>query len=396
MPFYFLLFLVGTETFLISPILPEIAQTFSISITKATHITTSYVLVYAFLSPFLGIISDKINRHAFFVIGSILFFSANLIASFAFNINVLICARAMTGLAAAMLGPSTWAWIGDTTSPKTLGKAMGYGMAAFSFGQIIGVPLGGIITSYWGWSFTFSSIAYATLPFFVSLSFLDKKYFYKRMNGEETKTLNYNIKEVFEVFGQKNIFIAVIITLFWAAANLGTYAYLGAFLKSKFYINTEKLSLIGFMVGGGSFIGSLMGGRLIDILHARKKQLKFSEALLLGFWSLFLGIFVLISTQLNSFAFTLVTISFWFIASGAFVTTQQTLLTSIAAKTRALVLAWNNSFMYAGTALGIWLIGFFLSDINLGFIAFLLSLPAFIFSILIFLKNKEKPLGKLY
>lgn len=51
---YLLLFLIGAETFLISPLLPTITAALQTDVTTAANATTAYVLVYAIASPFLG------------------------------------------------------------------------------------------------------------------------------------------------------------------------------------------------------------------------------------------------------------------------------------------------------------------------------------------------------
>ena len=56
---FLLLFLFGTETFIVSPLLPTISGDIGVSETAAAQSVTAYVLVYAVTAPFLGLLSDR-------------------------------------------------------------------------------------------------------------------------------------------------------------------------------------------------------------------------------------------------------------------------------------------------------------------------------------------------
>ncbi|MCH7479598.1 MAG: MFS transporter [SAR324 cluster bacterium] len=54
---------------------------------------------------------------------------------------------------------------------------------------------------------------------------------------------------------------------------------------------------------------------------------------------------------------SMVALTMWFVASGAFATTQQILLTLAAPTMKGAAVSWNNSIMHAGAGAGIWVIG---------------------------------------
>ncbi|MER6996795.1 MFS transporter [Streptomyces sp. NPDC000410] len=67
--------------------------------------------------------------------------------------------RAVAGLAAAAAGPAIWAHIAETSSDRVRGRALGLGMALFSCGQVVGVPLGGLLAGTAGWRSAFWAMA---------------------------------------------------------------------------------------------------------------------------------------------------------------------------------------------------------------------------------------------
>ena len=108
---FIFLFLVGSETFLISPIIPTIATSLNVSIVKVANIVLVYVLVYAVLGPIIGVISDFKGRTRLIITGFILFFIGNLSAGLANSLTSLTISRGLMGVGAACAGPSIWAFI---------------------------------------------------------------------------------------------------------------------------------------------------------------------------------------------------------------------------------------------------------------------------------------------
>ena len=146
---------------------------------------------------------------------------------------------------------------------------------------------------------------------------------------------------------------ALTVTFLFQAANLGAYTYLGALLTSAFHLKVGTVGLVGVLVGVGSVAGSIAGGRLAAGRRPR------ALALLLALCSVLLGGAVLLVAESSVPALSVFAVLCWFVASGAFVTGQQTLLVITAPELRATAVSWNNTTMYVGTAAGVWLVGLF-------------------------------------
>ncbi|WP_377267939.1 LLM class flavin-dependent oxidoreductase [Peterkaempfera sp. SMS 1(5)a] len=154
---FLLLFLFGTETFLISPLLPTIADSVGVREAEAASSVTAYVLVYALAAPFLGLLSDRLGRRRTLLAGALLFVLSNGAAALSTGLTLLVVSRAVAGLAAAAAGPAIWAHIAETAPEEVRGRALGLGMALFSCGQVVGVPLRGLLAGAAGWRSAFWS-----------------------------------------------------------------------------------------------------------------------------------------------------------------------------------------------------------------------------------------------
>ncbi|MFF2043785.1 MFS transporter [Kitasatospora sp. NPDC058170] len=346
---FVLLFLFGTETFLVSPLLPTIAESIRTSESAAAASVTAYVLVYAVSAPFLGLLSDRFGRRRTLLAGTLLFVLSNAAAALSTGLTLLVLSRAVAGLAAAAAGPAIWAHIAETAPDAVRGRALGLGMALFSSGQVIGVPLGGFLAGLAGWRSAFWALAVGTAAAVPLLL--------RQVKGSTAPAGPQvgAVRAVLAGWGDPALRRALLVNTVFHAANLGAYTFLGAVLVQRFDLSVEALGLVGVLVGAGSVAGSLLGGRLGDRARAAGR----SDLPLLPLWGVLLAVGVVVFAQGPVLVVALAGVVVWFLASGSFVTDQQTLAGTLAPELRATSSAWLTSTMYAGTGLGAWAVGAF-------------------------------------
>ncbi|MFE6872419.1 MFS transporter [Kitasatospora sp. NPDC057692] len=346
---FVLLFLFGTETFLVSPLLPTIADSIKVGEAAAASSVTAYVLVYAVFAPFLGLLSDRFGRRRTLVAGTVLFVLSNVGAAVSTDLAGLVLSRALAGLAAAAAGPAIWAHIAETAPDAVRGRALGLGMALFSCGQVIGVPLGGFLAGAAGWRSAFWALAVGTalaVPLLLRQVPAGDPAVERPASGGAVRALLAG-------WGDPVLRRALLVNTVFNAANLGAFTFLGVVLVQRFDFSVQALGLVGVLVGAGSVAGSLLGGRLGDRARAAGRN----NLPLLPVWGALLALGILLTVKGPGLVVALVGVVVWFVASGGFVTDQQTLAGTVAPELRATSSAWLTSTMYAGTGLGAWVIG---------------------------------------
>lgn len=351
---FVLLFLFGTETFLVSPLLPTIASDLDISESAAAYSVTAYVLVYAVCAPFLGLVSDRVGRRRTLVAGSILFLLSNVAAALSDGLALLVISRALAGVAAAAAGPAIWAHISETTVDTVRGRALGLGMAFFSCGQVLGVPLGSFLAGAAGWPAAFWAMAIGTL-LLVPLLFKQIPAGSVRLSG------GMGARAVFAAWGHGALRKSLLVNTVFNAANLGAYTFMGVVLAQRFDLSVTALGLVGVLVGIGSIVGSTAGGRLGDRARAQGR----ADLPMLAVWAILLAVGIALTVWGPGLILALLGVTIWFVASGGFVTDQQTLAGTAAPELRATSSAWLTSTMYAGTGAGAWAVGLF-TDLTMG------------------------------
>ncbi len=150
-------FLIILDTSIIGVALPTIQQHFSFSQADLQWIFNAYVIVFGALLLLGGRLSDIVGQKKIFIIGFLTLTIASVIAGLAPSGVVLIVARALQGIGAALIAPSALSMVVSLFGNNRLemNKAMGIWGASAPAGGTAGVFLGGIITAWIDWSWVF-------------------------------------------------------------------------------------------------------------------------------------------------------------------------------------------------------------------------------------------------
>jgi EmrB/QacA subfamily drug resistance transporter len=149
-------FVIIMDTSIIGVALPEIQEQFGFSQSELQWIFSAYVIMFGALLLLGGRLSDIIGQRRIFIIGFAILTAASIIAGLASSGTVLIAARALQGVGAALIAPSALSIVMNLfIIPAERNKAMGFWGAAAPAGGTAGVFLGGIITAYVDWSWVF-------------------------------------------------------------------------------------------------------------------------------------------------------------------------------------------------------------------------------------------------
>ena len=149
-------FMTYLDNNVINVAIPTIQRSLHLSIAGLEWVVSSYILVFAGLLLAGGRIADLYGRRRMFLIGLSVFTVASLAAGLATSGGVLIGARLVQGLGAAILVPTTLAVIVATFDnaaerARAVGTWTAIGALALAFGPLIG----GFISQHlhWGWIF---------------------------------------------------------------------------------------------------------------------------------------------------------------------------------------------------------------------------------------------------
>ena len=136
--------------------LPSIKSDLGFSQTGLEWVITAYAILFGGTLLLGGRLADLLGRRRMFVAGLALFAVSSLLCGIAWSPASLVGFRALQGLGGALLAPAALSLLMTTFAEgRDRNLALGIYGAASGSGAAAGVLLGGLITSYFGWSWIF-------------------------------------------------------------------------------------------------------------------------------------------------------------------------------------------------------------------------------------------------
>lgn len=134
---------------------PAIAAGLHSDIATTIWIILIYLLVTAVTTTPFGRIGDLYGRSRMFNAGFAIFTIGSVLCGIASNIRLLILFRAVQAIGGSLLQSNSGAIIADVFPRNERGSAFGYNSLGWTFGAMIGIVLGGLITTFLGWEYIF-------------------------------------------------------------------------------------------------------------------------------------------------------------------------------------------------------------------------------------------------
>ncbi|TML74949.1 MAG: MFS transporter [Actinobacteria bacterium] len=149
-------FMTVLDVSIVNVALPSIGRSLHFSETGLQWVITAYAITFGGFLLLGGRAGDILGRKRMFLVGVTLFSIASLVCGLAGSTGVLVAARTVQGLGAAIVSPATLSIITTTFEEGAeRNKALGIWGAMGGSGSAAGVLFGGILTKYLGWEWIF-------------------------------------------------------------------------------------------------------------------------------------------------------------------------------------------------------------------------------------------------
>jgi len=134
---------------------PTISQSLHADLLTTLWIILIYLLVVAVCTTQLGRLGDIFGRSRLFNTGFGIFTLGSLFCGFSGSVGLLILSRAIQAFGGALMQANSGAIVADTFPPHERGTAFGYISLGWTSGAMLGIVLGGVITTFVGWEYIF-------------------------------------------------------------------------------------------------------------------------------------------------------------------------------------------------------------------------------------------------
>jgi EmrB/QacA subfamily drug resistance transporter len=169
------LFMIMLDNTVVNVALPSMERSLHLRVSELEWVVAGYALTFGAFMLTGGKLADLFGRRAMFVAGLGIFTAASLACGLAGSADILIGARVVQGLGAALMNPSTLSIITVTFPPRQRGTAIGVWVGVSGLALAIGPLVGGLITERvnWNWIF-FINVPVGILGIAAAFAFIDE------------------------------------------------------------------------------------------------------------------------------------------------------------------------------------------------------------------------------
>jgi MFS transporter, DHA1 family, putative efflux transporter len=334
------LFVVGTDLFVVSPLIPFLANDFHVSARVAGLSVTLFSLGYVIAAPLFGRLADRLGRRHVLTWCLVAFAAANYLTSEASDLPAMLIARCLCGIVAAGVTPSVYALVGGAAPTGRRGTWIAIVLTGLLLSLPIGAPLGAMTSLSFGWPVVFEGLTGCGLL----LALLN--YVAWRSVSHTAVLVSPGTSDTPVAFRPIALARRLVPTVAWSTALYSMYTYLSVGLIAIDYSSGQISSLV-VVYGAAAFAGALIGGRLADRLSPELS----TRLSLVGVAACFILLNLVLAVHAD-LSFVALALGLTSVVAQTFFPAQQSLLMSEFPARTSTALAWNNSALFLGMTLG--------------------------------------------
>jgi EmrB/QacA subfamily drug resistance transporter len=134
---------------------PTIAGDLHAGLAAIIWVILIYLLLTSILTTQFGRVGDMLGRNRAYNFGFVVFTIGSALCGFAGTATALVAFRAVQAIGGALLIATGTALISEHFPPAARGRAFGFTSMGWSVGAVLGIALGGVLTTFVGWRYIF-------------------------------------------------------------------------------------------------------------------------------------------------------------------------------------------------------------------------------------------------
>jgi DHA1 family inner membrane transport protein len=245
---------IGTSEFIIMGLLPNLADSFQVSIPRAGVLVTGYALSVTIGAPLVAIATAKLERKLALLLLMGIFTLGNLACAIAPSYNLLFAARVLTALChGAFFGIGSV--VASNLVPRNQrAQAIALMFSGLTLANVLGVPAGTALGQAFGWRASFWAIVPIGFAAAVAL------FFFVPRQPAGTGSLIHE----FRVLRKPQVLLVLAMSVLTSAALFCVFTYIAPTLLDVTRVSPHGVTLTLLLFGVGITVGNFAGGALSD------------------------------------------------------------------------------------------------------------------------------------
>ncbi|MFJ3585135.1 Cmx/CmrA family chloramphenicol efflux MFS transporter [Streptomyces sp. NPDC090127] len=256
------IFTQGTSEFMLSGLLPNLADDLGVSIPDAGLLISAFAIGMVVGAPLLAVATLKWPRRTALVALQAVFIAAHIVGALAPGYGVLFATRVVSALAYAGFWGVAVATAVALVPANAKGKAVAVVASGLTLATIVGVPAGTVLSQFAGWRAAFWGVAVLTL---VSLACSLLAIPGGKGTGEETRTVRAELRAM----ARPQLWLSYAVTAFSFGAVIVTFSYLASLLTDVTGLAEGWVPALLALFGVGGLLGMVIGGKTAEAYPIR-------------------------------------------------------------------------------------------------------------------------------
>ncbi|RBM17922.1 Cmx/CmrA family chloramphenicol efflux MFS transporter [Streptomyces sp. PT12] len=251
-------FALGTSEFMLSGLLPEVADDLDVSIPAAGLLISAFAIGMVVGAPLLAAATQRLPRRLTLVWLLAVFAVGHVVGALAPAYWVLFLCRVVSALACAGFWAVGAAVAISLVPVHARARAMAVMIGGLSIANIAGVPGGAVLGQSLGWRSAFWAVALLTVAGLVGVLLLVPRA--AEREADERPPLRSELR----IYRDPLVWLAVATTALFAAGTFCFFSYLAPLLTDVTGLDEGWVPVVLVLYGVGALIGTVAGGRLAD------------------------------------------------------------------------------------------------------------------------------------
>jgi MFS transporter, DHA1 family, chloramphenicol resistance protein len=246
----------GTSEFMLAGLVQDIAADLGVSIPAVGSLTSAFAVGMIVGAPLVAMLSLRWPRRRALLTFLITFLLAHVAGALTSSFEVLFVTRVIAALANAGFLAVGLATAASMAGPRARGRATSVLLSGVTLACVAGVPLGAVLSGFWGWRSAFWGVAVISTPAVIAIL--------RSVPATPAAPEAPSVRHELRALRTPRLIVTLVLGACVNGATFCSFTYLTPVITHVTGLGTVWVPVTLALFGIGSFIGVNLGGRLSD------------------------------------------------------------------------------------------------------------------------------------